>query len=84
MEAWAAKLPVVVTKVGDNSRMVKDGVNGYLVEPGNTRDLARAIKKVLKNKNRKKMGQEGYKLVKKKYTWQNCAKKTYEVYKKTV
>lgn len=31
MEAMAVGLPIVATKVGDNSYLVKDGFNGYLV-----------------------------------------------------
>jgi len=84
LEAWAAKLPVVVTKVGENPRMVKNGYNGYLVKPGNVDDLAEKIIKVLKNKDRKIFGKRGYNLVKNKYSWEICAQKTYEIYKKVV
>ena len=84
LEAWAAKLPVVVTNVGENPKMVKNGINGYLVEIKNSESLAKAIIKVLKNKNRNLMGEKGYQLVKEKYSWQNCAKKTYEIYKKAI
>lgn len=80
LEAWAAKLPVVVTRVGENPKMVKNGDNGYLVEPGDSTSLAKAILKVLKDKKRGVMGKRGYQLVKRKYSWQKCAQKTYEVY----
>lgn len=85
LEAWAAKLPVVVTNVGDNPQMVKDGINGYLVESENTQQLANSIIKVLKNKSRaKKMGLSGYRLVKSKYSWEAVAKQTYQVYRKLI
>lgn len=84
LEAWAARLPVVVTKVGENPKMVKNGVNGYLVKPGDIKSLTKSILKILKDKNRDKMGEKGYQLVKEKYTWVKCAQETYEVYKKTV
>src|SRR5581483_5642969 len=32
LEAWAAKLPVVATKVGDNEVYLKDGQNGFLAD----------------------------------------------------
>lgn len=84
LEAWAAKLPVVVTRVGENPQMVKDGENGYLVKPGDSQGLAKAILKVLKDKKRDLMGERGYQLVKSKYSWQKCAQKTYEVYQKAL
>jgi glycosyltransferase involved in cell wall biosynthesis len=84
LEAWAAKLPVVVTDVGDNSKMVKNGVNGYLVKPGNAQQLSKIITRVLRSEDRDKMGEKGYELVKRKYSWEQCAQKTYEVYKKTI
>jgi glycosyltransferase involved in cell wall biosynthesis len=84
LEAWAAKLPVVVTDVGDNSRFVMSGVNGWLVKPGDAKDLAVKIVKVLKDKNRSRMGEAGFKLVKDNYSWKETARKTYEVYKKII
>jgi len=81
LEAWAAKLPVVATNVGDNAKMVKNGVNGYLVEPKDIKGLAGAIIKVFRNyKKAQKMGERGYKLVKNKYSWEQTADKTWKVY----
>jgi glycosyltransferase involved in cell wall biosynthesis len=33
MEAMAVGLPVVATKVGDNTKLVKNGYTGLLIEP---------------------------------------------------
>lgn len=84
LEAWAAKLPVVVTRVGENPKMVKNDYNGYLIKPGNARALAEAILKVLADEKRALMGKRGYQLVKDDYTWERCVKKTHEVYKKII
>jgi glycosyltransferase involved in cell wall biosynthesis len=85
LEAWAAKLPVIVTKVGDNPLMVKDGVNGYLIDPGNVQQLASAIQKVLRARTKnEKMGESGYQLVKEEYTWENVANKTWKVYQEVL
>ncbi|MCC7321191.1 MAG: glycosyltransferase family 4 protein [Rubellimicrobium sp.] len=43
MEAMAARLPVVATRVGGVTELVEDGVSGHLVAPGNAALLARAI-----------------------------------------
>lgn len=81
LEAWAAKLPVVVTNVGDNEDMVEDGVNGYLVEPDNVSQLASSILKILRARvTDERMGQAGYELVKRRYSWEQVAERTFLVY----
>lgn len=84
LEAWAAKLPVVVTRVGENPKMVKNNFNGYLVEAEDSQNLAKAIIKVLTDKKRALMGKRGYQLVRDDYTWERCVEKTYKVYKKII
>jgi glycosyltransferase involved in cell wall biosynthesis len=85
LEAWAARLPVVVTRVGENATMVQDGVNGYLVDPGNAQQLAGAIKKILKNPSGASlMGLAGYQLVKKQYSWKSVTEKTYTLYQQVL
>jgi glycosyltransferase involved in cell wall biosynthesis len=44
IEAMAAKLPVIATEVGCIPDLVADGVTGILVNPGDIRALAEAIK----------------------------------------
>ncbi len=81
LEAWAAKLPVVVTRVGDNPQMVKHGVNGYLVEPGNPESLAQELLKLLQSPLKaKRLGLNGYNLVKHSYSWDDVTSQTYKVY----
>ncbi len=81
LEAWAAKLPVVVTRVGDNPQMVKHGVNGYLVEPGNPQSLAQELLKLLQSPLKaKRLGLNGYAMVKRSYSWDKVVEQTYSVY----
>lgn len=84
LEAWAAKIPVVATAVGENSKMVKNGFNGYLVNNLNSPELSKAIRKAIENPNLERMGQNGYLLVKKNYTWSLVSKKIYRVYQKVL
>jgi len=79
LEAWAAKTPVVVTKVGENSKMVKNKINGYLVNPGDPDDLAAKIVTALKNPDLKKLGLNGYQQVK-SMTWAKVTQKTFKIY----
>lgn len=82
LEAWAAKKPVVVTHVGDNARMVKDGVNGFLAKPADAEDLAKKIMLLYRAtpEARRAMGQRGYEGVKKDFTWEKTAQSVYDVY----
>jgi len=43
LEAMACALPSIVTDVGGNSEALVDGQTGFLVKPGNSRQLARLI-----------------------------------------
>jgi colanic acid/amylovoran biosynthesis glycosyltransferase len=47
MEAMAAGLPVVATQIAGISELVENGVNGYLVPPGDAVTLAEHIAKLL-------------------------------------
>ena len=47
LEAMAAGLPVVATRVGGISHLVQDGVNGLLVEPGDVEGLSAALRRLL-------------------------------------
>jgi glycosyltransferase involved in cell wall biosynthesis len=83
LEAWAAKIPVVVTKVGENSKMVKNKINGYLANPGDPDDLADKIITALENPDLKKLGINGYKQVK-FMTWAKVTQKTFKIYQKII
>ena len=41
--AWGLEKPVVATRVGSLPEVVEDGTTGYLVNPGNSQELAQAI-----------------------------------------
>ena len=51
MEAMAAGLPVIATKVGGIPELIEENVNGLLVEPRNPDKLAEKIITVLKGKD---------------------------------
>jgi len=61
LEAIASKRPVVATKVGGIPRVVEEGSSGRLVQPGDARALARAIRDILMDP------EEGRRLAEKAY-----------------
>lgn len=46
-EAMSQGKAVIATRVGGNTDMVEDGVNGLLVKPGDVDDLARAMQRLI-------------------------------------
>ncbi len=79
LEAWAAKLPVLVSNVGEIPFIVKDGYNGFLVNPGDVNDLTEKLRLILDMDKDylKKIGERGYNLVKKNYDWDKIVEKIY-------
>ncbi len=60
LEAFAAGVPVVATDVGGTGELIDDGVNGYLVPPGDPAALAAGIREMLKDPARRRaMGCRG-------------------------
>ena len=50
LEAMSYGLPIVASDVGDMSAAVQEGVNGYLISPGNPDQISEAINKILSKK----------------------------------
>ena len=51
MESMCLGLPIIATKVGDVPYIIEDGRTGILVEPGNSTQLANAIRHLITNKD---------------------------------
>ena len=67
MEAMAAGLPIIATKVGGNSYLIREGENGLLVEEKNSNELARAMIKLINDENlRQKMREKNLEDIKEK------------------
>jgi glycosyltransferase involved in cell wall biosynthesis len=85
LEAWANQTPVLVTNVGHNPAMVKEGTNGFLVEPGNSKALEKGLIRAFRHRRDwPKMGERGRELVKTRYTWEEATKRVVEVYKQVL
>lgn len=83
LEALATGLPIISTNTGGAEELVKDGINGLIVEKKNSHDLAEKIEKIISDENlRKRMGEESRKLAE-KMSWENVAKDYFDLYEKT-
>lgn len=65
LEAMSYQMPILTTSVGGIPEIVKDGINGFLDEPGNQEGLYQHIHALLSDASLiKKMGDQSYEMVK--------------------
>ncbi|NEO88220.1 MAG: glycosyltransferase family 4 protein [Spirulina sp. SIO3F2] len=80
MEAMAAQVPVVTTRIAGISELVDDGVSGYLVPPGSKTALREAIANlVAKPERRNSFGQAGRAKVEREFDVRLEANRLYEI-----
>ena len=85
LEAMAAGLPIIATNVGGLSMQVKNGWNGFLVEPRNEKQLADRMRYLVENDEiRKEMGESSRKLVEEEFSWEKIAEKYIKVYEEVL
>lgn len=73
-EYLACGKPVVTSKIPGLNELINSSFCGFLVEPDCPRELAQAIGELLSHPSlRKEMGENGRRLVEKKYSWKTTA-----------
>lgn len=82
-EAMASECAIIASNVGGIPEQVKDGYNGFLVEPSNPNQLSNKITYLLKNKDLiEKMGENGRKrIIEEGWTWKGYGEKIVQIYK---
>ncbi|MFW9941187.1 MAG: glycosyltransferase family 4 protein [Candidatus Thorarchaeota archaeon] len=81
LEAWAAGKPVIGARIGATPEVIRENIDGLLVEFDNPNDIAQKVIKLLKNKKlKKKFGLAGQYRVSQNYTWDIIAEKTHNIY----
>lgn len=83
MEAMAAAKPVVATCVGGVPELVQEGVNGYIVPPGDSEVLAAAMVKMmaLPEAERQAMGRAGRVHIEANYSLERVVDQWEELYR---
>ena len=70
LEAWLCRKPVVGAAAGSTPYVIRHGVDGLLVDPGDTAGLARVLAGLLADPaGRARMGQAGYERTMAERTW---------------
>jgi glycosyltransferase involved in cell wall biosynthesis len=82
LEAMACGTPVVVARSAAMERIISDGVNGYLVDPGQVYQLARGIRDVLDDESYEAMRIEARATVADRYSWGSVVEHLRPVYRR--
>jgi glycosyltransferase involved in cell wall biosynthesis len=77
----ASGKPLIGSKVGGVLMQIRDGWNGFLVEPGDEKLLADKIRYLIENEEeRVRMGENSRKLAKEEFDWEKIAEKYLKIY----
>ena len=80
-EAMWKGTPVIGGNVGGIRHQIEDGVNGFLVTPGDVKKVAESIDILLADSNmRRTMGKEGRAKIERMFTWDKVAERVMEGY----
>lgn len=83
LESMAQETPVIVTRTGGITSIVKDGVNGYLVRPRNSKEITEKVNKLLSDDAlRKRMGERAKQTVINRFTWEKITNRFLHLYEK--
>ena len=82
LEAMATGLPVIVTAVGGNPEIVRDGIDGILVPRGDAEACGRAIERLFSDFDwAQKLGANGRKRTRERYRLDTTIQSYYRLYK---
>jgi glycosyltransferase involved in cell wall biosynthesis len=80
LEAMASGLPIVTTKVGGLPEVVKDGENGFLVEPKNPEQIAEKALLILEDDELRERISRNNKEEVREYSWESVVERLEEIY----
>lgn len=80
-EAIASGSPAIGTEVGGIPMQIKDGWNGFLVEPANEKQLAEKIRYLIDNEEERiRMGKNSRKLAEEEFDWRKITEEYLKIY----
>lgn len=83
LEAMAAHTPVVATKRGGVVSIIKDNVNGFLINSRNSKQIVDTVNMLLaKDDLRQEIGNNAYKTILEHFTWEKIAGEFEKIYRK--
>jgi len=83
LEAMVNRTPVVVSRKGGVTTVVKDGYNGFLVRPRSPALIAEKVNLLLSDEKLwNKMAERAYKTVVERFNWNRITTKFYNLYQK--
>ncbi|MEA2092748.1 MAG: glycosyltransferase family 4 protein [Patescibacteria group bacterium] len=81
LEAGSMELSLVTTDVSGCREVVKDSVNGFVIQPNNSELLAEKIEQLINNEEKRKIfGKKSRELVKKEFSDKKVVKETINMY----
>jgi glycosyltransferase involved in cell wall biosynthesis len=85
LEAWMCRKPVVASRIGSTRCVVDDGVDGVLVDPNDSGDIAAAILQLLTDPQlARRMGRAGYEKTQAKFSWDTVTDQVERTYQNLI
>jgi glycosyltransferase involved in cell wall biosynthesis len=80
-QAMVARLPVVANNIDGNAEIIQDGINGFLINPGDTAGMADRVVQLLKNQELKnRISEKGHETALKEFSLHDMVKKIAALY----
>lgn len=85
LEALASGKPVVASNVGGLPEVIQNKVNGLLVRPRNSKEIAEAIDMIFSDdKLAGKMAKNALQTIEREFSWERTAQKTLSIYRRCI
>lgn len=85
LEIMSQKKFLIATDVGGNREIIKDGVNGFIIEPKNIEALENKLNYVIKNSNKlEEIKEKAYYTIKNNFSLENMVERHEEYYNKVI
>lgn len=80
LEAMACGTPVIASRLPGVRSLVRDGENGFLVEPSNEAQLTEKMTEILRDEEQWKQFSENARVIAQQYRWNDIAEKVSKLF----